>query len=429
MSALLAKLGLGRESFENPMDEVAEGYIATGEPEADTASAAILEATKESAEIDEDLATLDDTAEATNDIDEQVEIGEIAVEQNQYTPMLAMIQKTALKNALSKVSSRANAKAVVDELIMPAQETFDTSKGGTLAVENMKDTANELWASVKAQFKQIMDRIVQFFRNVFDAGTKLANRAEKLKAAKLKSAGGKVKPSGAGAIKVGNKLGDDAIKGFDIVVRAVNDALSESRLNAGHLVVAAGGVRDALIDFNSGEVPSELKSTAPEGATVTCTKEASGGVVFATIIGKSGEEGGEAKDSHNVIHKTAKEGTPEESDALTDAECSSVLSHVIEMAKVIGKGKELAKKLEGANKEFEKQINAASKKDKDEARIERAKFTGYVTFARRATAFRKDLTVLALAAGNGMCNYVEASCKAAKEEKKDDKKEEKKEDK
>lgn len=424
--SLLKRLGLAKESFDNPLDEAAEGYIATGD-ESETASAAILEATKESADIDEDIAILENTEEATSDIDDQVEIGEIAVEQNQYTPMLGMIQKTALKNALTKISDRATAKAVVDEEIMPAHEKYENGTGGTLAVEGMKDTANELWASVKAQFKAIMERIIGFFKNIFDAGTKLANRAEKLKANAKNAVAGKVKPTAAAAIKVGNKLGKDALDGFAITCDALSEALSESKLATVGFAIDAGEATKAVINFTGGEVPSELKSTAPEGATVTCSKEASGGVVYATIIGKDGENNAAIKDSFNVIHKTAKESTPEESDALTSAEITAVLTKVVNLGREISKGKEISKKFDAANKAFEKSVDkAAGKEDKEEQRAERAKFAASVVFARKASQFRKDIVIQALAAGNAMCNYVEASCKEQKaskeEEKKDDKK-------
>lgn len=416
---ILDKLNLSRESFDNPLDETAQGPIATGEPESETASAAILEATKESAEIDDDLALLENTQEATDDIDDQIEIGEIAVEQNKYTPMLGMIQRVALKNALSKVASRDVAKAVVDQDILPATEDYEGGKGGTLAVEGMKDTAGELWASVKKQFNEIMTRIANFFRNLFDAGSKLKNRAEKLKAAKLEASGEKVKKfAGANALIVGDKLGSDAVNGFEIVVKAVEESLSESRLQAGHLAVAAD-VKSALVDFTGGEVPSDLKSTAPEGASVTCSKEASGGVVFATITGK-GDGAAVAKDSHNVVHRTAKKAVPEESDGLGNGDITGILQKVSHVGEIISKGKGLAAKLDAANKEFVKRVDAASKKDKEGMKEERETFSGVVTFARRATAFRKDVATVALAAGNAMCNYVEASCKKAKEEKKSD---------
>ena len=416
--SLLKRLGLAKESFDNPLDEVAEGYIATGD-ESETASAAILEATKESADIDEDIATLENTEEATSDIDDQVEIGEIAVEQNQYTPMLGMIQKTALKNALTKISDRATAKAVVDEEIMPAHEKYENGTGGTLAVEGMKDTANELWASVKAQFKAIMERIVAFFKNIFDAGTKLANRAEKLKANAKNAVAGKVKPTGANAIKVGNKLGQDAINGFAITCDAVSEALSESKMSGGVFAADAGNASQAVINFTGGTVPSDLKSTAPEGATITCSKEASGGVLYVTIVGKDGENHASIKDSCNVIHKTAKESTPDESDALTSSEITAVLTKVVSLGREVSKGKEISKKFDAANKAFEKSVDkAASKDDKEEQRAERAKFAASVVFARKASQFRKDIVIQALAAGNAMCNYAEASCKEGKTEEK-----------
>lgn len=422
---ILKKLGLGTESFENPMDGVAAGYIATGD-ESETASAAILEATKESAEIDEEIGTLTDVQDATDAIDDQVEIGEIAIEQNQYTPMLGIIQKTALKNALASISSRDKANALVnDTSYMPANESFENGNGGTLAVESMKDTAAELWATIKAQFKAIMDKIMTWFKNIFEAGNRLATRADKLKANAKNAVAGKVNPTAAGSIMVGNKLGSDAISGFDIVVNAVEEALSESKLATVGFAIDAGDANKSIINFTGGTVPSDLQSTAPEGATVTCSKEASGGVLFVTIIGKDGENHEAIKNSHNVIHNTSKKEKPSESDALTSGEITSTMTKVAKLGRDIARGKQIAAKFDAANKQFEKEVNKAAGKDnKDEQKAERAKFGASVTFGQKAAKFRKDIVIHALKAGNAMCNYAEASCKGGKtEEKKEEKKE------
>lgn len=422
---ILAQLGLARESFENPMDEVAGGFIATGD-ESETASAAILEATKESAEIDEEIATLENVEDATSAIDDQVEVGEIAIEQNRYTPTLGLIQKTALKNALASISTRAKANAVVNNTnYMPANESFENGNGGVLAVESMKETANELWATIKAQFKKIMEQIMNFFKGIFDKGEKLAKRAEKLKANAKNAVAGKVKPTAAGSIMVGDKLGSEAIAGFDITISALKEALSETRLGTGYLAIDAGDAEKATISFTGGTVPSDLQSTSPEGSKVTCSNEASGGVVFVTVIGKEGENNAAIKDSYNVIHKTSKKETPEESDALTSSEITSVMSKVIDLGREVSRGKALASKFDAANKKFEKDVNkAAGKDDKEEQKAERAKFAASVVFGRKAAAFRKDIVIHALKAGNAMCNYAEASCKGGeKEGKKDEKKE------
>ena len=123
---ILSELGLAKESFDNPLDENSAGYIATGEPESETASAAILEATKESAEIDADIDALETVEDATQAIDEQVAVGEVALETNSYTPMLAVIQRVAMKNTLTSVAGRAKATALINNpKYMPAQESFD----------------------------------------------------------------------------------------------------------------------------------------------------------------------------------------------------------------------------------------------------------------------------------------------------------------
>lgn len=424
--SILSRLGLGTEAFENPMDDVAEGYIATGD-ESETASAAILEATKESAEIDEEIDTLDNMQDATDAIDDQVEVGEIAIEQNRYTPTLGLIQKIALKNALSSIAGRAQAgKLLADTTYFPANESFDGGNGGTLAVESMKDTANEIWTTIKAKFREIMKRIADFFKGIFDAGEKLARRADKLKAnAKNAVADKKVTPTGAASIIVGDKLGSDAINGFNTLAAAVEDALSESKLSTAIFAADAGEATKAVLNFTGGTVPSDLNSTAPEGATVTCSKEVSGGVLLVTIVGKGNEGTAALSDSHNVIHQTAKKAKPSESDPLTSSEITAVMTKVATMGREISRGKAVANKFDAANKAFEKDVNkAAGKDDSAEQKAEREKFQASIKFASKAAQFRKNLVVHALKAGNAMCNYAEASCKGAKaEEKKEEKKE------
>lgn len=420
---ILSELGLAKESFDNPLDENSAGYIATGEPESETASAAILEATKESAEIDADIDALETVEDATQAIDEQVAVGEVALETNSYTPMLAVIQRVAMKNTLTSVAGRAKATALINNpKYMPAQESFDNGgNGGTLAVESMKSTANELWASIKAQFKAIMTKIMNWFKSIFDKGEKLAKRAESLKAKAKDAVSGKVKVTAAGSIMVGDKLGGDALKGFDIVANAVEEALSESKMAGGLFAADAGNAAQAVINFTGGTVPSDLKSTAPEGATVTCSGEASGGVVFATIIGKDGEAGAAIKNSHNVIHQTSKKEAPTESDALTSSEITSVLTKVAKLGRDISKGKSLASKFDKAAKDFEKEVNKVAGKDEGaEVKAEREKFLASVVFGRKAAQFRKDIVIHGLKAGNAMCNYAEASCKGAKSEGKKD---------
>lgn len=422
MSAL-AKLGLqglGKESFENPLDENAEGYLATGESESETASAAILEATKESADIDEDIETLDNTMEATDDIDDQIEVAEIAIEQNQYTSTLGMIQKIGLKNALTKVASRRVASDLVDNKLMPAHEAFENGNGPTLALEGLKETAGELWTSIKAQFKQIMDRIVNFLKGIFDAATKLERRAEKLKSVTKNAKAGKVKPAGAKTLMVGNKLGTDALDGLNIVLDALNRATDESEVASSLSALTTEAKTAKVISFTGGTVPSELKSAAPEGTDVTCSKEASGGVVFATVTGKGEDAIG---NTFNEVHRTAKKEAPGESDALSSSECGSGLNTVIQIAKAVGRGKAVAAKFDSFVKQFNSNIDKASKNDdKAKEQATRKHLQAGLKFAGKVTKFRKDVVTLALGAGNAMCNYVEASCGKSTGEKEADKK-------
>lgn len=399
--------GLGRESFDNPLDETAEGYIATGD-ESETASAAILEATVESAEIDEELEVMDDTTEAIEDLDDQAEIAEVAVEHNAYTPQLAMIQRVAMKNTLTKIAPRREVVALVDSKLMPAQESFEDGNGGVLAAESFRETAGELWTSAKKQFKEIMGRIVKFLMGIFDAATKLENRAEKLKSVTKNAKAGKVKVSGAKTLMVGNKLGSDAIDGLSIFLEALNRATDEGEV-ASNLAALTSDAKDGTaISFTGGTVPSDVKSTAGSDADVTCSKEACGGYVFVTIKGK-GENA--IKGTRNIVHQTGDKKAPEESDALSSSEAGNAVNLVLQIAKAAQRGKAVAKKFDSFVKQYDANISKASKdEDKTKQAAARKKMMEGLTYARNITAFRKDVVAKSLAAGNAMCNYVEVSC-------------------
>lgn len=450
MSNILKKLGLGTEAYENPLDENAEGFVATGD-ESETASAAILEATRESAEVDAAESDAENIDDAVEDLEDQAELGEVAVESNQYTPMVAEMQRIGLKSALSKVVGMPVAKNVVDGALLPARESFDAdaNSAGTLATESIKETIREFWAAIKAQFKKVMDKIKDWFNSTIAAAPRLKARAAKIQKRAEGTTGtpkAKIKVSSASVIHVNGALGDAAISAFQEVVAkgkeiltvakadeadktakqvldAVEKAAKAKTTTKAESVLSGVKVDGALINFSGGSVPDTASALgSKDEVSVTATKELSGGVQLVTVLGKG--------DKKDVLRRTrnakveARKKQPEvagkEFPALSLSVIDKVMDKVQEGCEVIIDYKKASNKID----QYQNDIISAGDKatgsiDKDidstTQREIRTLIQGAVGLFRRAIVFRKDVAQLILSAGGGICTYAESSLSSYKE--------------
>lgn len=450
MTDILRKLGLGTEGYENPLDENAEGFVATGD-ESETASAAILEATRESAEVDAAEQDAENIDEAVEDLEDQAELGEVAVESNQYTPMVAEMQRIGVKSALSKIVGMPVAKKVVDGNLLPARESFDADPNGagTLATESIKDTIREFWAAIKAQFKKVMDKIKDWFNSTIAAAPRLKARAAKIQKRAENTTGtakAKIKVSSASSIHVNGALGDAAVSGFGELLAKSKEVLTVAKTEAADKaskgvldavekaakaktttkaenMLSGVKVTDAIVAFSGGTAP-ETTSTfgGKDEISVTATKELPGGVQLVTITGK-----GDAKEIVKRTRNAKVEARKKQPDlagkefpALTLPVIDKLMDKVQEGCEVIIDYKKASNKID----QYQNDIISAGDKatgsiDKDidstTQREIRTLIQAAVGLFRRAIVFRKDVAQLVLSTGGGFCTYAEASLSSYKE--------------
>lgn len=440
--SLLKSLGLGTEAYENPLDENSAGFVATGD-ESETASAAILEATRESAEVDAAEAEASAIDDATDDLEDQAELAEVAVESGNFTPMMGELQRIGLKSILTRVAGPALAKRAVDGKLLPARENFEANPrdAAVMACESIKETIREFWNAVKAQFKKVMDTIRNWFVTTVDAAPRLRARAARIQKRAENTQGtakGKIKVSSAPSIHVNGSLGDTAVAGFndlvakgkeiltvtkaDDVEKASKDILEEvEKAGKAKKLGEAGGLKDkvnkALISVSGGQVPETAKQFgANDEVTITASKELPGGVVLLEIKGK-----GEAKDAVKRT-RNAKVSAKSKAPAVKDKEyeplalntIDRLMNKVQEGCEVIIDYKKAANKLDSYQKDIiAKGDTATNAVDKDldstTQRELRSLIQGSVGVFRKAITFRKDVIQLILTAGGGFCTYAEAS--------------------
>lgn len=436
---------LGIESFDNPLDENHEGFIATGD-ESETASAAILDATQESADVDAEADVADKIDDAQEDLEDQVELGEAAVESNTFTAAAAHFQKLAFKNALAKIASPAVAASIANA-DLPAIESFndDPRRAGTLATEAIKETLREFWQTVKAQFKKLWTNIRNWYESTIAAAPRLKSRAQRIQKRAENIEGtvkGKIKVSAAGTIHVDGQLGAKATGAFDTLLTKAKEVLavkSATDLEAGAkgivdeveaLGKAKSGkgsdalskkVKDALIPMTGGNVASEIVKTYGDSneVSVTGTVELNGGNQLIAITGK-GEARDVARRTKNAkvsFRKKQPDLGGKEFDALSGSQVQNLMEKVMQACEVII---DFKKAWERMNKFQDTIVSAGDKatgevsKDLDSTtqRELRTLISASVGVFRKGATFRKDVCQMLLSVGGGLCSYAESSLSA-----------------
>lgn len=159
---------LGAASLEQAADQAA----AVGEDRADVAEAA--------GEIGTDVA---DIEQASADVEELSEIGEVAEASIESGEGLSEQAAEVATIAIERIHNRLGFRG--QQRIVPAVEAFghtNTRLATTkLVVENISDTIKSVWEAIKAMAKRIWDKIVMFFKKIFGSAKSLRDHIENLK--------------------------------------------------------------------------------------------------------------------------------------------------------------------------------------------------------------------------------------------------------
>lgn len=153
------------------------------DPIAETLADEIVEVVEADAEIAVDEALIEKSVDAVVALEGlRISLANIAAKGGLDRTAAGLIQghKAQIMSGLGYSSADSRRSSV-------SMESFDSFGGrtnGTYAVmEEFKDTAADIWNRINEMVKKLIATMVGFYKRLFDANTKLAARADKVKAA------------------------------------------------------------------------------------------------------------------------------------------------------------------------------------------------------------------------------------------------------
>lgn len=443
-------LGLEAADEEGAQDDAP---IATGD-ESETASAAIMEAQQEEAEIEADDRTADeieDDQEATEDIAEGVRV---SVESGGLDNQAAYFTKIALANTVGKY--------IDINTIVPSMEEWGGSSSQmsstNLTLEAVTESLKAFWETVKKQFNKIWVKLVDWLKSIFGAAPRLKSRAQKLQkradettgspkeksfelsGAKAISVGGKVTKASALAAWAGiskdlkseldgesaketERAGKEAAKGIE-GLDGTNTAKAAAALKGTYGCLQK--VADEIVkDKGASKLgDKEARRFASGDADVYLTKELIGGKAYVVVIPtNSGEFGAEAAGNLRLFrldivdHKAkASEAKVGKVETLSPGEVAKLCEDVIHVCEVVSGYEKIWPQRDAAKKSLESALDSVVKKvdgrDKLSAtdqRMIRSVATNTVGFLRKSARFDSQCISFALSTASAMLTYGERS--------------------
>ena len=404
-----------------------EEVMATGTEVVDTEAVEVVEEVQEVAEqaeeVSGDVAQVEE-AEADVAVVEQIEeVLEKAVESGEG------ISETAAEIAQIAVESMQR-RLGIKAAKMPSLESFGSASSRVtatrVALEGIKDTAKKAWEAIVAFVKSIAEKVVNFFKGMFDITVRLQNRADKLKA---KAAANKGTPDG----KVDSKAVYTAFRGDKANVKPylntaygqVGSVIEVPKLINGLVdVVKGAGEGEGALEkameeaFKKGEeAGKKMAGAMPKQASAEDVKLAGSELGSSTYAFVSGEMAGgskiysEAGLNDGKFHMLTKVITPEEvksdkaeMDVLTTSEIEEVCTSVKEIGQSLHKLKDMSgdmKKIVSsvaslAGKYIEGERGAAVRK-------------AITDFSKTASTATTSAASLVLKTATASLNYAEAS--------------------
>lgn len=199
------------------MEELEEGTPVEQEEQigddADSAETDLIEATEISADIDAGNDNIDQAAEDVESLDAIADTMEASEENGGMDETAAAIAEVAVEGLYARLG-------ITRKKAMPAMESFGSTstrvKATKIAVEGIRDMAKKAWEAILKFFEQVQAWVVEFFKKLFDAKTKLRARADKLAAVagKLEGTAKEAKfeaPGLAKALVTGTEVNPDSI--------------------------------------------------------------------------------------------------------------------------------------------------------------------------------------------------------------------------
>jgi len=143
---------------------------------ADSAESDLVEAADASAEVDAGVGEIESAQADSDTLADIADTLEASEETGGLDPVAAQVAEVAVESIYARLG--------VQRSKMPAMEAFGAKetrvRATRIAVEEIRGTLKKIWDAIVAAFGKVMDWIKNFFRAIFDANEKLAQRADAL---------------------------------------------------------------------------------------------------------------------------------------------------------------------------------------------------------------------------------------------------------
>lgn len=343
-------------------DEVVE--MPADEETVDTAMAEVTEA---AADVE---GGTDGIEEAVTDVETLADVAD-TMEASEETGGLDDKGAAVAEVAIEALYERLH---VTRRKAMPAMEAFGSQsnrKDATrIAVEGIRDEAKKVWTAIAAMAAKVWEFIKGFLKSIFDASTKLREKAEKLKKA-VDSVKGRAESATLENTKLGDQLSLGGKVTMDGVLSGANSIIAESDEIAGAFKGVGEGlagadfasfIKDAakFDSFDATFPTPELKKAegdkygkAPEGTEIYVSTEYLGNRIVK-LVTPSGKVSGAAfwaaaANAAVTIEQFDAQQKPVTSvPTLDPAEMTKILEQVVFISEAIDKLKPELQKAEEA---------------------------------------------------------------------------------
>ena len=143
---------------------------------ADSAESDLVEAADASAEVDAGVGEIESAQADSDTLADIADTLEASEETGGLDPVAAQVAEVAVESIYARLG--------VQRSKMPAMEAFGAKetrvRATRIAVEEIRGTMKKIWDAIVAAFGKVLDWIKNFFRAIFDANEKLAQRADTL---------------------------------------------------------------------------------------------------------------------------------------------------------------------------------------------------------------------------------------------------------
>lgn len=147
-------------------------------PEADTMAADMMEVSDAAEEVEAVDSAIEEAVEGAEQLEEIAQIAEGSLDNGGMDETSAQLMETAVESIYNRLGVVTSAKMSLESFGTKGTRVQSTK----LAIEGIKETTKAIWDKIIAAIKSMWNSISTWFAKLFDAATKMSERAKKIKA-------------------------------------------------------------------------------------------------------------------------------------------------------------------------------------------------------------------------------------------------------